>query len=179
MELFTPQPDLSLRISPPNTQPTSQNHHHDSTTRYEPSFATHVPTNSNDSSLTHITYTTLQHQHDHDQGLSLEQGLLMPIKGIPVYYQNTHPNLQLLAQYHHHHQINNPSLDTSTLATSTSSSSSLTNSNCSNNIARSRFMCSRFPVKRSVRAPRMRWTTALHARFVHAVELLGGHESMF
>ncbi|KAL5218638.1 hypothetical protein ABZP36_019322 [Zizania latifolia] len=30
--------------------------------------------------------------------------------------------------------------------------------------------------KRSVRAPRMRWTTALHARFVHAVELLGGHE---
>ncbi|XP_074561101.1 putative transcription factor KAN2 isoform X2 [Curcuma longa] len=26
------------------------------------------------------------------------------------------------------------------------------------------------------RAPRMRWTTTLHARFVHAVELLGGHE---
>ncbi|KAM3710515.1 hypothetical protein ACB094_01G037200 [Castanea mollissima] len=31
-------------------------------------------------------------------------------------------------------------------------------------------------VKRSVRAPRMRWTTTLHAHFVHAVELLGGHE---
>ncbi|GJM95894.1 hypothetical protein PR202_ga12680 [Eleusine coracana subsp. coracana] len=31
--------------------------------------------------------------------------------------------------------------------------------------------------KRSTRAPRMRWTTALHAHFVHAVELLGGHES--
>ncbi|RLN40985.1 uncharacterized protein C2845_PM01G34830 [Panicum miliaceum] len=30
--------------------------------------------------------------------------------------------------------------------------------------------------KRSSRAPRMRWTTALHAHFVHAVELLGGHE---
>ncbi|WVZ60682.1 hypothetical protein U9M48_010669 [Paspalum notatum var. saurae] len=30
--------------------------------------------------------------------------------------------------------------------------------------------------KRSARAPRMRWTTALHTRFVHAVELLGGHE---
>nr|CAB3466353.1 unnamed protein product [Digitaria exilis] len=28
----------------------------------------------------------------------------------------------------------------------------------------------------SARAPRMRWTTALHAHFVHAVELLGGHE---
>lgn len=32
-------------------------------------------------------------------------------------------------------------------------------------------------VKRSVRAPRMRWTTTLHAHFVHAVQLLGGHES--
>ncbi|XP_028757663.1 probable transcription factor KAN4 [Neltuma alba] len=31
-------------------------------------------------------------------------------------------------------------------------------------------------VKRSVRAPRMRWTTTLHAQFVRAVQLLGGHE---
>ena len=31
--------------------------------------------------------------------------------------------------------------------------------------------------KRNMRAPRMRWTTSLHARFIHAVELLGGHES--
>lgn len=37
-------------------------------------------------------------------------------------------------------------------------------------------MSHRFPTKRSMRAPRMRWTTTLHARFVHAVELLGGHE---
>ncbi|KAL8520485.1 hypothetical protein ACS0TY_011124 [Phlomoides rotata] len=32
-----------------------------------------------------------------------------------------------------------------------------------------------FPPKRNMRAPRMRWTTTLHARFVHAVHLLGGH----
>ena len=32
-------------------------------------------------------------------------------------------------------------------------------------------------VRRSIRAPRMRWTTTLHAHFVHAVQLLGGHES--
>ncbi|XP_031736531.1 probable transcription factor KAN4 isoform X1 [Cucumis sativus] len=31
-------------------------------------------------------------------------------------------------------------------------------------------------IKRSIRAPRMRWTTTLHAHFVHAVQLLGGHE---
>lgn len=30
--------------------------------------------------------------------------------------------------------------------------------------------------RRSVRAPRMRWTSTLHAHFVHAVQLLGGHE---
>ncbi|KAK1300996.1 putative transcription factor KAN4 [Acorus calamus] len=30
--------------------------------------------------------------------------------------------------------------------------------------------------KRIVRAPRMRWTSTLHSHFVHAVELLGGHE---
>ncbi|EYU30872.1 hypothetical protein MIMGU_mgv1a0262951mg, partial [Erythranthe guttata] len=42
-------------------------------------------------------------------------------------------------------------------------------------IMRSRFV-QKVPAKRSVRAPRMRWTTTLHARFVHAVELLGGHE---
>lgn len=34
-------------------------------------------------------------------------------------------------------------------------------------------------IKRSVRAPRMRWTTTLHSHFVHAVQLLGGHESKY
>eukprot|EP00252_Welwitschia_mirabilis_P023414 TRINITY_DN6603_c0_g1_i1.p1 TRINITY_DN6603_c0_g1~~TRINITY_DN6603_c0_g1_i1.p1 ORF type:complete len:527 (-),score=54.18 TRINITY_DN6603_c0_g1_i1:750-2330(-) len=37
-------------------------------------------------------------------------------------------------------------------------------------------LVSRMPSKRSMRAPRMRWTSTLHAHFVHAVELLGGHE---
>ncbi|KAL3840355.1 hypothetical protein ACJIZ3_024946 [Penstemon smallii] len=31
-------------------------------------------------------------------------------------------------------------------------------------------------MRRSVRAPRMRWTSTLHSHFVHAVQLLGGHE---
>ncbi|KAG8049671.1 hypothetical protein GUJ93_ZPchr0009g2394 [Zizania palustris] len=39
----------------------------------------------------------------------------------------------------------------------------------------SRFL-PKLPAKRSMRAPRMRWTNTLHARFVHAVELLGGHD---
>jgi hypothetical protein len=42
---------------------------------------------------------------------------------------------------------------------------------------RSRFPPKSPPSKRNIRAPRMRWTSALHAHFVQAVELLGGHES--
>ncbi|GMY24046.1 transcription repressor KAN1-like [Fagus crenata] len=48
-------------------------------------------------------------------------------------------------------------------------------SDFSNGFMRSRLM-SKLPSKRNMRAPRMRWTSSLHARFVHAVELLGGHE---
>ncbi|XP_022766538.1 transcription repressor KAN1-like isoform X2 [Durio zibethinus] len=44
-----------------------------------------------------------------------------------------------------------------------------------NGMIRSRFM-PKPQSKRNMRAPRMRWTSSLHARFVHAVELLGGHE---
>lgn len=44
-----------------------------------------------------------------------------------------------------------------------------------NGMTRPRFI-PKLPTRRSVRAPRMRWTSSLHTRFVHAVELLGGHE---
>ncbi|KAL1090145.1 hypothetical protein V6Z11_D07G068300 [Gossypium hirsutum] len=44
-----------------------------------------------------------------------------------------------------------------------------------NSMVRSRFI-PKLQSKRNMRAPRMRWTSSLHARFVHAVELLGGHE---
>jgi hypothetical protein len=43
-------------------------------------------------------------------------------------------------------------------------------------LASSRYMPRLPGSRRSMRAPRMRWTSSLHARFVHAVELLGGHE---
>ncbi|XP_010538385.1 PREDICTED: probable transcription factor KAN2 [Tarenaya hassleriana] len=64
---------------------------------------------------------------------------------------NYHPNHHLQHRHHHHHHRG-----------------LMTNN-------QSRLM-PRFPAKRSMRAPRMRWTTTLHARFVHAVQLLGGHE---
>jgi hypothetical protein len=93
---------------------------------------------------------------------------MRPIRGIPVY--NTSQPLPFLQSHphhqHHHHQ------------------------HCCDAIggigygggARSPKAALRLaaaPVKRGARAPRMRWTTSLHARFVHAVKLLGGHESTF
>lgn len=50
-----------------------------------------------------------------------------------------------------------------------------TSHDISHGLMRSRFL-PKLPAKRSMRAPRMRWTSTLHSRFVHAVELLGGHE---
>ncbi|GAV58461.1 Myb_DNA-binding domain-containing protein [Cephalotus follicularis] len=63
-------------------------------------------------------------------------------------------------QLHHHHHHNQYGLGSS---------------DTSHGMIRSRFL-PKLPTKRSMRAPRMRWTSTLHARFVHAVELLGGHE---
>ncbi|XP_038725188.1 probable transcription factor KAN2 isoform X3 [Tripterygium wilfordii] len=118
-----------------------------------------------------------QHQQGGGGGLSQELGFLRPIRGIPVYHQNPPSSSANPFPF-----VQQP-FDTT--CTSQSSPSSIS-TNCHNNssgpyhhhqphMMRSRFM-SRFPAKRSMRAPRMRWTTTLHARFVHAVELLGGHE---
>ncbi|CAJ2647167.1 unnamed protein product [Trifolium pratense] len=122
-----------------------------------------------------------QLQNQQHQSLSQELGFLRPIRGIPV-YQNP-PPLSFPQLHNHNHNLNhhlNHVLDGST-TTNTTTPSSISNTNTSSSpfqsqaLMRSRFL-SRFPAKRSMRAPRMRWTTTLHARFVHAVELLGGHE---
>ncbi|XP_074330157.1 putative transcription factor KAN2 isoform X2 [Apium graveolens] len=134
----------------------------------------------------HQMYNQNQHHHhlQGGRGLSSDEimGYLKPIRGIPVYQkQNPPPSSTLIPNF-----LNFPfsqqlpcSLDSTTSSLS-SSSPTCTNPNGSSfqsqvGLMRSRFL-SRFPPKRSIRAPRMRWTTTLHSRFVHAVELLGGHE---
>ncbi|XP_070058127.1 transcription repressor KAN1-like isoform X2 [Nicotiana tomentosiformis] len=125
--------------------------------------------------------------------VSSESTLMRPIKGIPIYHQNySFPNflekdpkrfgslfspynfngssdhlsnayrIPMANRFHHHHSQYGVGLGHS-------------NETTSHSYMRSRFL-PKFPGKRSMRAPRMRWTTSLHARFVHAVELLGGHE---
>jgi SHAQKYF class myb-like DNA-binding protein len=88
-----------------------------------------------------------------------------PIRGIPVY--NTSRPLPFLQSHHlQHHQ--HCYADTIGVAPGAGPRSP------SKQAAALRLAAA--PAKRGARAPRMRWTTSLHARFVHAVELLGGHE---
>ncbi|XP_059444060.1 probable transcription factor KAN2 isoform X2 [Corylus avellana] len=203
MELFPAQPDLSLQISPPNSKPTTTWRRSSAeeevdlgfwkraldsrNTSFELSLsnprASESFTNQNgnlfqtfqrngQSSFPH----NLHHHHHHHhqqlfqqppQGISqVELGFLRPIRGIPV-YQNPPP---FPFSHHHHQQQQQPPLLEASNSHPSNNAATTTSS-----LMRSRFL-PRFPAKRSMRAPRMRWTTTLHARFVHAVELLGGHE---
>ncbi|XP_057521177.1 probable transcription factor KAN2 isoform X1 [Amaranthus tricolor] len=145
------------------------------------------------------------HQHQHPNsgagaGMGLvgpDMGFSMPIRGIPV-YQNPPPSFPFaspgLPQSLDSFGVSVGSVPAAGLANGSIGSPTANhhhNHNHHHHIAyqspsnhhhhhhqglmRSRFI-SRFPAKRSMRAPRMRWTSTLHARFVHAVELLGGHE---
>ncbi|KAF8107044.1 hypothetical protein N665_0128s0025 [Sinapis alba] len=183
----------SSLVSNPSSK-TTNNHHHPlgdlslSNNSHQPQHHQqqqqhqhpHLLPNCNGSNI----LTSFQFQTQQQQGF-LAHDLnthLRPIRGIPL-YQNT--------PLHHHHRpppyfpfdpsslVPSSSPTPTAINNSVSNSGLLTNPNYHNHhhqtLNRARFM-PRFPAKRSMRAPRMRWTTTLHARFVHAVELLGGHE---
>ncbi|KAJ0989922.1 hypothetical protein J5N97_008278 [Dioscorea zingiberensis] len=183
MELFPAQPDLSLQISPPSSKPTAnwgRRDHEDMdigfwkrTTIHDSNPNTTMKTTTSTTTTTSFDLTLSNpspsiipsHHHHHpsyfpQDAFHHELGSMRPIRGIPLYQ---HPTSFPYFQYHHQQQQQQPQQQQYHLCDSSSST------------ARPRYV-SRFPAKRSVRAPRMRWTTTLHARFVHAVELLGGHE---
>ncbi|RWW18588.1 hypothetical protein GW17_00017417 [Ensete ventricosum] len=202
MELFSSQPDLSLQISPPDMTPASGCRKPDEdmdlgfmrsnsmttalmekaeSNTSEVSLAARSASVSTTTSNTTLLLHPLPHHHHHHlhfhhhhhhhpllhQGYHQDLSLLRPIRGIPV-YQNP-PTLPLMPPYQQQQQQllcdSSPSTDFNHFATT-------------QGLSRSRYWPSRFPIKRSMRGPRMRWTSALHARFVHAVELLGGHETL-
>ncbi|KAL6543996.1 hypothetical protein OROGR_010493 [Orobanche gracilis] len=173
MELFPAQPDLSLQISPPICKPSSSNWTK-TTTRSQDEMdlqcflkraSSSAPSSNNDHSH------NLLHAHQ-------VNFLMNPIRGIPV-YQNplssvgNQQHLDITVPLIPSNRIHNTATTTSTTTFSAGPNNVYESSH--QGLMRSRFF-SRFPSKRSTRAPRMRWTTTLHARFVHAVELLGGHE---
>lgn len=204
MELFPAQPDLSLQISPPNTKSSSAWRRPDNDvnnfdfwnkiqafnlrpdspfdltlSNWNPDSLQQTAINAGSRNSSNFMPHYLQHSgRRHHQGqlmMSQELAFFRPIRGIPVYQHHQNPYLPLA-------QSSTPLSEQASSASSnpvavggrkgvtTGHSISLHSHN------RQR-LCSRFPTKRSARAPRMRWTTSLHARFVHAVELLGGHES--
>ncbi|KAJ3672608.1 hypothetical protein LUZ60_007329 [Juncus effusus] len=192
MELFPPQPDLTLQISPPTTTSSSSwrdqdaNMNHlgfwrktvDTTTSSSsPSMAkTKENTSPFDLSLSTSPSANnnlhLHFHHHHNASLLHQQdhlSMLRPINGVPIYQHNpSHHNSFYPFPFA-------PTINSQQQFPDTSANPTNYFVPFGSSTAKSRFIA-RFPAKRSVRAPRMRWTTTLHARFVHAVELLGGHE---
>lgn len=164
--------DLPLctgNLSKVSSEPNKSNHNHHF----------HTFDNANNNLFQHHPLL-FQHQQQQERGLSPELGFLRPIRGITVFHQGLPPPPSSSSQFPFVQQ----SFDTT--CTSRSFPSSIS-TNCHNNssgpyhhhqphMMRSRSM-TRFPAKPIMRKPRMRWTSTLHARFVRAVELLGGHES--
>ncbi|XP_042373342.1 probable transcription factor KAN2 [Zingiber officinale] len=187
MELFSAQPELSLQISPPSgspsstwrpkpadesievglwTKPSLDRNINNSCTSSIP-FAAGVKNVGEPSACRNSQQQFLQHPHLPVPSLigGLHQShphhlcLLKPINGIPVYNRPLPHNLC-----------------DSSFASSASlfarTQLGLPRASLSRCYLPSRLLLG----KRGVRAPRMRWTPTLHTRFVHAVELLGGHE---
>ncbi|VFQ97314.1 unnamed protein product [Cuscuta campestris] len=175
MELFpAAKPDLSLRISPPTGKPPGTTHDHKTDRSMFKPFC-HF-----DLSLGNLN----QHQHPHlfrkHQTGNFDLGFLpRPIRGVPVYYYNP-----ARAVPFHSPVGNNSFLTTDPPAEAAVPPPSSSGGHRNGHPAasgpggiRSGFRwSSRFPARRRTRNPRMRWTSSLHARFVHSVELLGGHE---
>lgn len=197
MELFPAHPDLSLQISPPNSKPSSStnwrssrtdHHHQDHEMDHlgfwkralhsrNPSMADPTPTrvvsDSSPNNFHHLLHGGARflhsfHHHHHQE----QPNFLRPIRGVPV-YQNP-PSFPFAGAHQQH--LPEPPLTAANHNNSSAAANSYHQYSHHQGLMRPRFL-SRFPAKRSMRAPRMRWTTTLHARFVHAVELLGGHES--
>lgn len=188
------------------TQPTlftTNNNHHN--LNNSPSFHHFRPNYEKTQHYYHTTYPQEQTAgggYMSNNSSDEIMGFLRPIRGIPV-YQHQNQNIGLLPA-NTTSTISSTSLNFPfAVGTTTPAAPQLQQASCIDSLllsssspnptgfqsshhqnmglmrsSSSRFM-SRFPAKRSMRAPRMRWTTTLHARFVHAVELLGGHESMF
>ncbi|KAI4377985.1 hypothetical protein MLD38_015532 [Melastoma candidum] len=127
------------------------------------------------------SYTQHNYIPHHGQDLG---GFLRPIRGIPVYqnpcnnfpFSHLDPATSPPSPMPGHNGSNNNGSNSGGSVHSHHHHHHQQHLYHSHNMMRSRFLSRPFPAKRSMRAPRMRWTTTLHTRFIHAVELLGGHE---
>lgn len=178
MELFPSQPDLYLKI---NTRREVEEGN-DEQEQVERRLGFRGKASDSDRKSSHVQFTSnnehikiLGNQESHlDQDLR-SMLMMRPIRGIPLhqnqildhyYYSSTPPFFFSEANGQHvgRRLITNPNYSS--------------NQFHHRNRRQAQPQPPRFTAKRGVRAPRMRWTTTLHAHFVHAVQLLGGHESI-
>ncbi|KAE8697665.1 Transcription repressor KAN1 [Hibiscus syriacus] len=139
-------PDLSLHISPPNSTPSFE---------ADTQLSLAAGASTYEDQTRHVNVPKWGQMSNINHGISwLDVSGLKPIKGIPVYcnprFNGVSPE-RARPQFHQQYSQYVLSMESS------------------------RFI-PKLQSRRSTRAPRMRWTSSLHARFVHAVELLGGHE---
>ncbi|XP_010434628.1 PREDICTED: probable transcription factor KAN3 [Camelina sativa] len=185
MELFPSQPDLYLKIS--RRREEEKENQEQEVERRLLGFRSKASDSDRDSSgnLIHALQFTssksepIKTDNNQENNESLDQDLrsmlmMRPIRGIPLYknqvrdhyyYSSTSPSPFFFSEVNGQH----------------ASRRIITNPNCSYNLhhrnrRQTQPQSPRFTAKRGVRAPRMRWTATLHAHFVHAVQLLGGHE---
>ncbi|XP_038875583.1 transcription repressor KAN1 [Benincasa hispida] len=165
----TPFLDLSLQISPPNNNSTFTANTFESSNN---GIIIGTPNHNHNKLFTH-------HYNDKfnqiNNGVWLDHhGFFNPINGFPIHLNRSFFSLKDSKQ-----------IPTSpTFSSSSSSSSSISYSKISTFTLPPPYLpyqldsgrSSTVAKGRSMRAPRMRWTSSLHAQFVHAVELLGGHE---
>ncbi|CAH2078755.1 unnamed protein product [Thlaspi arvense] len=173
MELFPSQPDLCLKISTRRDEEGEYQEQEQVERRL--GFRGKASDSKSSDSLIHtlqftsnnepIKIDNQEHKEPLDQDLR-SMLMMRPIRGIPL-YQN-----QILDHYYY-----------STTPPFFFSEVNGQHANPNNRFnlhhrhrRQAQPQTPRFTVKRGARAPRMRWTTTLHAHFVHAVQLLGGHE---
>ncbi|KAM6568062.1 hypothetical protein CsatB_016047 [Cannabis sativa] len=164
--------DTELSLSTTTTENHRHHHHHQPWIRRIDNFPSRSERKQSSSSSP-TRFSSDNHQ-------------MKTIKGIPIYNNNNTPSDQLRLRsdgavcfgggysklYYSHQQIPPyPNLLPISLP-----SSRVYNPSMENRVHNHNHNQFGNNSKRNMRAPRMRWTTSLHSRFVHAVQLLGGHE---
>uniref|UniRef100_A0A0E0EI73 Myb-like domain-containing protein n=1 Tax=Oryza meridionalis TaxID=40149 RepID=A0A0E0EI73_9ORYZ len=183
MELFPSQPDLSLQIGLP-TGAAAAAHGHGLNARF---FAAAAGAGGNNPAMASSPPSSLQLPLPMPLPLPVPMApaggglqfypdaaaaaaMLRPIRGVPLYHHQQQQHAAAApfvgAMPHHH-----PSSGGACYCEPCHVAGAWRRGGCGGGGARGMV-----PAKRAPRAPRMRWTSTLHARFVHAVELLGGHD---
>ncbi|KAF8712972.1 hypothetical protein HU200_028760 [Digitaria exilis] len=184
MELFPSHPDLSLQIGLPTT-PTPHNHHHHAAALNARFFS--APGNGSPASMAPSSLqlpmpmplplpmqlpipATAAGVYYHPDASGAGAAVLRPIRGVPVYQ---HPHTPATTFPPHAAAAAGAPCFCEPCHVA-AAGAAWRRAGCGGG---GRVVAGFLPpAKRAARAPRMRWTSTLHARFVHAVELLGGHD---